>query len=77
MNIKTELLKGYIANYIIKGIDDFEIDADKICNSLSCEVLEKIQKVIQSDELNDSQAIEKIVEILESYNIDCGSRNDY
>ena len=77
MHIKAELLKGYIADYITKGINDFEIDADKICNSLSCEALKKIQKVIQSDELNDSQAIEEIVEILESYNVDCGSRNDY
>ena len=41
MNIKTELLKGYFADYITKSIDDFDIDADEICKSISCEALKK------------------------------------
>lgn len=49
MNIKTQLLKGYIADYITKGIDD----------------------------LSDMDAMEEIIEIMEEYNIYCGSRHDY
>lgn len=77
MNVNTQLLKGYISDYITKGIDDFDIDADKICNTLATEVLKRIHNVILQDDLSDIDAMEEIIEIMEEYNIYCGSRHDY
>ncbi|MBR1969529.1 MAG: hypothetical protein IKA17_04140 [Clostridia bacterium] len=35
MNIKLELLKGYISDFINSNLKDFEIDATEICNTNS------------------------------------------
>ncbi len=42
MNIKTELLKMYIGNYINNRIEDFDLDADDITNTLAIDMLEEI-----------------------------------
>ena len=41
MNIKVELLKNYISDYVNQNINDFEIDANKITDSVAIKVLFK------------------------------------
>lgn len=77
MNIKTELLKNFIASYIEERIEDFEIDADKIADSLAIEMIGLIQTVLKNDSLDDIEMIEEIVKIFEKYGIDTGACHDY
>ena len=47
MNIKVELLKEWVADYVVNNIEDFEIDADKIADSVAIKALSEIQKILQ------------------------------
>ncbi len=75
MNIKTELLKSFIMDFIDNRIDDFEIDADLITNTVAINVLAEIQKVIKDEKYSDFDAIERIIEIFKENRIDCGVRH--
>lgn len=77
MKIKTEVLKGYITDFINNQLEDFEIDADKIADSVAINMLTEIQKIIKSESYSDFEAIEKIVCVFEKYGIDYGSRHDF
>ena len=77
MNIKTELLKSRIIDFIKYKIEDFEIDASKIADTTAIQMLEEIQKVIKNDDFSDFEAIEEIVCIFEKYHVDCGFRHDF
>ena len=67
MNIKTELLKEYIA----------EIDANKITNTVAINILAEIQKIIKNNNYSDFEMIEEIVKVFEKYKLDFGSCNDF
>lgn len=77
MNIKTELLKGYISDFINNNIEDFEIDASKIADTTAIQMLREIQKVIHDEKHSDFDAIEEIVCIFERYKIDAVFRHDF
>lgn len=77
MNIKTELIKSYIAESICRGITDFDIDADKIADTTATRVLGEIQQVLHKEGLDDFEKIEEIVLIFEKYNIDAGACHDF
>ncbi len=77
MNVKIEVLKNYISDFINSRIEDFEIDASQITDTTSTQILAEIQKVIKDDEYSDFDAVEEIVCIFEKYNIDCGCRHDF
>ena len=77
MNIKVELLKDYISDFIKYQVKDFEIDASLIADTTAIKILSEIQKVIKNEEYSDFDAIEEIVCIFEKYNIDFGSRHDF
>ncbi|MBE7048987.1 MAG: hypothetical protein E7393_06445 [Ruminococcaceae bacterium] len=77
MNIKLELLKSCISDFINNNLKDFEIDADKIADTVAINVLREIQKVIQDEECSDFDAIEEIVCIFEKYKVDAGFRHDF
>ncbi len=77
MKIKTELLKGFIMDFIDNRIDDFEIDADLITNTVAINVLAEIQEVIKDENYSDFDAIERIIEIFEENKIDFGVRHDF
>ena len=77
MNIKLELLRDYITNFIKYKIKDFEIDASQIADTTAIKVLAEIQKVIKDEDCSDFDAIEKIVCIFEEYKIDAGFRHDF
>lgn len=77
MNIKTELIKSYIAYEICRGIADFDIDEDKVADTMATKVLGEIQQVLHKDELDDFEKVEDIVVIFEKYNLDAGVCHDF
>ena len=76
MTIKTELIKSYIAEIICRGITDFEIDEEKIVDTMATKALNEIQKVLKSD-IDDFEMVEEIVLIFEKYGLDAGSCHDF
>ena len=77
MFIKKELLKTGIAEFITKKLDSFEIDENKIADTIAIRMLDEIRNVIASENYSDFEAIEEIVCIFEKYNVDCGFRHDF
>lgn len=77
MNIKLELLKSHIYDFINNNLEDFEIDAEKIADTVAINMLREIQSIIRNENDSDFDAIEKIVCVFEKNNIDFGFRHDF
>lgn len=77
MNIKLELLKGHIQDYINSNLNNFNIDADKIADTVAINMLSEIQEIIKNEEYTDFDAVEEIMCVFEKYNVDFGSRHDF
>ncbi len=77
MNIKTELIKSYIAEVVCGKISDFEIDESKVADMVAVKVLSEIQQILQTNELDDFKVVEEIVLIFEKYNLNVGSCHDF
>ena len=77
MNIKIELLKKYVSDFINSNMDDFEIDASQIADTTAIQILGEIQNVIKDEDNSDFDKVEKIVYIFEKYQIDFGSCHDF
>lgn len=77
MNIRMELLKRNIKDYIDNNLWDFEIDASEIANTTAITILSEIQNTIRNENYSDFDVVEKIVCIFEKYSIDFGSRHDF
>ena len=77
MNLKLELLKGYISDYINSNLEDFEMDASKIADTVAINMLCEIQDIIRNEQYSDFDAIEKIVCVFEKNNIDFGFRHNF
>lgn len=77
MNIKLELLRRYLSDFINSRIEDFEIDASQIANTTALDMIMEIQKIIKDENYSDFDAIEEIVCIFEKYKIDAGFRHDF
>ena len=73
MNIKTELLKRHITDYINTQIKDFEIDADEIADTTAIKIQAEIQDILRNDNYSDFEIVERIVCVFKKYKIDCGS----
>lgn len=77
MNVKVEILKNYIYDFIKNNLEDFEIDASQIADTTAIKMLSEIQKVIKDESYSDFEAVEEIICIFEKYNIDSGFRHDF
>ena len=77
MNVKVELLRNYISDFIKSNIEDFEIDASQIADTTATQMLLEMQKVIKDEKYSDFDVVEEIVCIFEKHNIDCGPRHDF
>lgn len=77
MNIKTELLKRYICDFINNNLQDFEIDASYIADTTATKMLFEIQSIIKNENYSDFDAIEEIVCVFEKNKIDFGFRHDF
>ena len=77
LNIKLEILKGYIWDIINSNLVDFEIDENNIASSVAIDVLSEIHDIIRNDDYTDFEAIEEIVCVFEKHKIDFGTRHDF
>lgn len=77
MDIKIELLKAYISDYINHRIEDFEINANEIADTNTIKILAEIQEIIKNENLSDFEIVEKISNIFLENNIDCGNCHDW
>ena len=73
MDVKVELLKEYVADFINQNIHDFEIDADKIADSVATKIIKEIADVLKNETYDDTYIVEEIVTIFEKYGIDTGA----
>lgn len=77
MNIKLELLKRYIADYVNNYLDDFEINESQIADTVAIKMMSEIQNIIRNESYSDFEAVEEIVCIFEKYGVDFGSCHDF
>ena len=77
MKIKTELLRGYISDFINERIEDFEIDADDIANTVAIKMLSEIQEILKNYNHSDFDTVEEIFCVFEKYKIDFGCCHDF
>lgn len=77
MNIKLELLKSYMSDYINSNLEDFEIDSSQIVDTVAINMLREIQSIIKNEIYSDFDAIEEIVCVFERNKIDFGFRHDF
>ena len=77
MKIKVDLLKSHIADYINNQIDNFEIDADEITNTVAIKMLSEIQDILKNDDYSDFEIVEEIVCVFEKHKINFGNRHDF
>ena len=77
MNIKIELLKGCICDFVNNNLKDFEIDEGKIADTVAINMLREIQSIIKNENNSDFDALEQIVRVFETNNVDFGSRHDF
>lgn len=77
MNIKLELLKGYMYDLIDSRLDGLEIDVCKIADTVAINMLSEIQNIIKDENYSDFEVVEQIVRIFEKYRIDFGTRHDF
>jgi len=77
MNIKLELLKNSIFDFINDNLESFEIDASKIADTAAINMISEIRNIIEDESNSDFDAIEKIICLFEKNNIDIGFRHDF
>ncbi|MBE7023637.1 MAG: hypothetical protein IJ285_05660 [Clostridia bacterium] len=77
MKIKTELIKGYVADAICNQLTDFEIDENAVADSRATLILDAVREILCQDELTDFEMIDEIVSLFGRCNIDCGSCHDF
>ena len=77
MNIKTELLKEHIADYINNHIENFGIDADRIADTVATKMLLEIQGILKNHTLSDFEMVEEIGCVFEKFKIDFGHCHDF
>lgn len=77
MEIKLQLLRAYVSDFIKHRLDDMVVDSNEIVNTVAIDALSEIQKIIQDDTYSDFDAIEEIVCVFEKYQISAGVRHDF
>lgn len=77
MDIKLELLSGFICDTIRENLDTLNINPKEIIDTQATKILGEIKDVICNDSLEDFEAIDKIVDIFSKYNIDSGSCHNF
>ena len=77
MDIKLELLRSYMSDFINNRLEDFEIDATQVADTTGIQIITEIQRVIKNENYSDFDAIEEIVCIFEKYNLDAGACHNF
>ena len=78
VDIKLEIFAKVVSDAINSAIRDIHMETDDAINSMTLTVLHEIVRVVQNTEIKDDfDVVEKIVCILEKYNINAGDRHDF
>ena len=77
MRIKTDLLKVFIADFVNNYIEAFDIDADKIADSVAIKMLAEIQDILATEGYSDFEIVEEIIEVFRKYKVDFGGCHDF
>ena len=77
MNIKLELLKSHITDFINSNLEDFEIAVSEIADTVAIKMLQEIQSIICNENYSDFEAVARIVCVFERNDIDFGVRHDF
>lgn len=77
MKLKRNLLSCGLTELIERQLENSDIDFDEIADSMAISALDKICAVVNDKTLSDFVAIEEIIYILHSFNIDTGERHDF
>ena len=76
MNAKSEMMKKMFLDRAYIVVDD--IDFDDGTAAASFELIEKIrQAILESSETSDFETVEKIIDLLEKYGINCAGAHDF
>ena len=77
MNLKRNLLSCGLSELIERQLENSDIDFGEIADSMAIPALDKICAVVTDKTLSDFAAIEEIIYILHSFNIDTDERHDF
>ena len=77
MNIKLDLLKGYVTDAIANRFAELNIEADEIADTKATEMLAEILSAVRDETLGDFDVVEKIVCVFEENHIACLGRHDF
>ena len=77
MKLKRNLLSCGLTELIERQLENSDIDFGEIADSVAISALDKICAVVNDKTLSDFAAIEEIIYILHSFNIDTGERHDF
>ena len=81
MSIMLELiykeLSGTMNDALRQVLRDTKLDFNEIAQTKAISALSEIQEVIQNDEYDDFEVVERIVCIFEKYKISAGVRHDF
>ena len=77
MNIKLDLLKSYISDFINNNIGEFEIDAQEIADTTAISILREIQMILANNDYSDFEIVENIVCVFERYGVDAGNCHNF
>ena len=81
MDIRLELIykkiSGIITDEVKRCLENSDFNADDIAQTTAILALSEIQEVIQNDEYDDFEVVERIVCIFEKYKISAGVRHDF
>ncbi|HEZ7987226.1 MAG TPA: hypothetical protein RWO09_09905 [Ruminococcus sp.] len=71
-------MKKYIENFLKNAAEDIsEAELCRLSNNFLSDILDEICIVIADKSCDDFMCVEKITEILEKNNFDCGGRHDF
>ena len=73
----SELFEYIISCEVKKQIEKSKPKIQERANSLAVEILAEVLSILRARDLSDFDIVEKIVCIMEKYDIDCGACHDF
>ena len=77
MNIKLELISRELVDFMVRNLENLDMDIDKMADTTAINMIGEIQAVIMDNLKSDFDVVEEIVCIFEKYNVNAGCRHDF
>ena len=77
MNIKLELISRELVDFMVRNLENLDMDIDKMADTTAINLIGEIQAVIMDNLKSDFDVVEEIVCIFEKYNVNAGCRHDF